>query len=233
MSSKLFRTCVALIALSASNPGSVCAEIYSWRDAAGHLVLSDTPKPGAVTQTFAVDRTTAFRTTRPAASRRSQAFHQLIEDHSAAQGVNSNLVRAVIQAESAFNPNARSVKGAMGLMQLMPGTAAEYGVTDPYNPSENIRAGVAYLKHLLVKFAPRLELALAAYNAGPAAVQKYGTIPPYKETRNYVAKITTATGHLPSTSPSRMYRTVEIVNGREVARYSNTPSAGAEIVKTR
>lgn len=233
MSLRFIRAFVAVLAFSAANPGDVCAQIYSWRDSSGTLVLSDKPKEGAPSQTFAVNRTTAFRTTRPVTSRRSQAYDQLIEDHSVAQGVSPDLVRAVIHAESAFNPNARSPKGAMGLMQLMPGTAAEFGVTDAYNPAQNIRAGVAYLKRLLVKFAPRQELALAAYNAGPGAVLKYGAVPPYKETRNYVAKITSATGGAPSISPSRLYKSVEIVNGHEVSRYSNTPTRGAEIVKSR
>ena len=99
-----------------------------------------------------------------------RAYESLIKENAAAHGVNPHLVRAVIQQESGFNPNARSNKGAMGLMQLMPATAAELGVTDPYNPSENIRGGVAYLKGLLVKFQQNVELALAAYNAGPTAV---------------------------------------------------------------
>ena len=93
----------------------------------------------------------------------------------------------------------------MGLMQLMPATAAELGVSDPYNPSENIRGGVTYLKGLLVKFEQNVELALAAYNAGPTAVTKYGAVPPYRETRNYV----TAASRPLSTrfpSPSRSTR---------------------------
>ena len=102
--------------------------------------------------------------------------------------VNVDLVRALIQAESAFNPRAVSPKGALGLMQLMPATAAEFGVTDAFNPAQNIRAGVRYLKQLLDTYEGRVELALAAYNAGPGAVKKYGgKVPPYRETQNYVA----------------------------------------------
>jgi soluble lytic murein transglycosylase-like protein len=154
----------------------------------------------------------------------------LITDHAARHGLSPDLVRAVIQAESAFNPNARSVKGAMGLMQLMPATAVEYGVRDAYDPAENIRAGVAYLKSLLVRYDSNEELALAAYNAGPGAVEKYGTVPPYRETRNYVAKIRkSTTGSVPQ--PPRLYKTIEIRDGREVPKYSNVPSPGAEIVR--
>jgi soluble lytic murein transglycosylase-like protein len=118
----------------------------------------------------------------------------------------------------------------MGLMQLMPATATELGVTDPYNASENIRGGVAYLKGLLVKFAQNVELALAAYNAGPTAVTKYGTVPPYRETQNYVTRIKTAVDAAPQ--PKRIYRTIEIVNNREIPRYSTVETPGSELVAT-
>jgi Transglycosylase SLT domain len=118
----------------------------------------------------------------------------------------------------------------MGLMQLMPATAAEHGVLDPFNPAENIRAGVRYLKQLLVSYEGRVELALAAYNAGPGAVKKYGgKVPPYRETQNYVARIQNTGGSSGAPAPARrVYRTVEIVDGREVVRYSGTPRAGSE-----
>jgi len=119
----------------------------------------------------------------------------------------------------------------MGLMQLMPGTAAEYGVTNAYDPVQNIRAGVAYLKRLLVRFGNDVSLALAAYNAGPGAVEKYGrAVPPYKETRNYVSKIRANAGTA-AEEPKRLFRTIEIVDGREVVRYSDKATRGAVVVK--
>jgi soluble lytic murein transglycosylase-like protein len=228
MSSHLIRLVLATCVVSATVPATAAAQIYAWRDTSGHLVLSDRPKDPSA-RTFAVSATGILRVTRPVETRRSTVYDSIIEEHASANGVNAELVRAVIQAESAFNPRARSMKGAMGLMQLMPATAADYRVLDPYNPSENIRAGVAYLKMLLTKYSDSVDLALAAYNAGPGAVEKYGAVPPYRETRNYVDKIRSATAQSPMPSV-RIYRTVETVDGREIVRYSNVRTAGAEPV---
>jgi hypothetical protein len=213
-------------------PAAASAQIYSWRDASGRIVLSDHPKdPSAVVKTYAVGGAASpFLTTASGSNERNSQYDRLIEENATAHGVSPHLVKAVIQQESAFNPNARSNKGAMGLMQLMPGTAAELGVSDPYNPSENIRGGVAYLKGLLVKFEHNVQLALAAYNAGPTAVTKYGTVPPYRETRDYVKRITKAVDAAPK--PKRIFKTIEIVNGREVPRYSTVETPGSELVTT-
>ena len=105
-------------------------------------------------------------------------------------------MRAVVQVESGYNPYARSPKGALGLMQLMPATIQQFGVRNPFNPMENIRAGVSYLRQLLDRYSNNEALALAAYNAGPGAVDRHGeAVPPYRETRDYVSKINRMAGH--------------------------------------
>ena len=114
-------------------------------------------------------------------------FAEIIDRVAAREGVDARLVRAVIEVESGYKPNARSPKGAMGLMQLMPATARQYAVKNPYDPAANIEAGIKHLKSLLARVPPAL--ALAAYNAGDAAVERFGGIPPFAETRSYVSRI--------------------------------------------
>ena len=113
---------------------------------------------------------------------------RLIDIYARHNGLSSRLVQAVVQVESGYNPDAMSQKGAMGLMQLMPETAAELGVGDAYDPEENLRGGTRYLRQQLDRFGD-LRLALAAYNAGPTAVARYDGIPPYRETQRYVEKV--------------------------------------------
>jgi hypothetical protein len=113
----------------------------------------------------------------------------LITRHSDAQALDPKLVKAVIQAESGYNVRALSNKGAIGLMQLMPATASLLNVQNPYDPDDNIRGGTRYLRQMIDRFAGRLEFAIAAYNAGPGAVERHGGIPPYAETRAYVKRV--------------------------------------------
>jgi soluble lytic murein transglycosylase-like protein len=224
MRSRLIRIAAVTAALLGTAPAVAHAQLYSWRDDSGNLVLSDHPRDGAA-PTYAVG-TSGFRTTRAVDGRRNTAYDSIIAEHASMHGVRPDLVHAVIQAESAFNPMARSVKGAMGLMQLMPSTAVEFGVTNAYDPVQNIRAGVAYLRRLLDRYSHNEELALAAYNAGPAAVEKYGAVPPYRETRDYVSKIRSQAGA--AAPPTRVYRIVELKDGRETVRYTNVASDGGQ-----
>lgn len=124
-------------------------------------------------------------TTTASKSQILNVVNQVAEKH----GVDEKLVQALIKQESGFNPNAKSKAGAMGLMQLMPSTAKNLGVQDPYNIVQNVEGGVKYLKSMLNKYNGNVILALAAYNAGPGAVDKYDGVPPYKETQNYVRNI--------------------------------------------
>ena len=122
--------------------------------------------------------------------RAEDAYEGLIQDAARAHGLDADLIRAVMRTESAFNAAAVSPVGAMGLMQLMPALAKEMGVVNPFDPRDNIMGGAKYLKQLLDSHKGNLPLTLASYNAGPGNVKRYRGVPPFKETRNYVRKIT-------------------------------------------
>jgi Rod binding domain-containing protein len=121
---------------------------------------------------------------------------EIINEAAAKYGVDSSLVSAVIHCESGGNPDAVSPSGAKGLMQLLDSTGHELGVTDPFDKVQNVNAGTAYLKQMLNRFDNNLRHALAAYNAGPTAVDKYGGVPPYKETRAYVNRVLSKCGYV-------------------------------------
>jgi soluble lytic murein transglycosylase-like protein len=199
------------------------AQIYSWRDDSGTLVLSNKPREGAAPVTsYAVPRAEAVRTTQYATPDRGRLYDEVIVEHSRMHNIRPDLVRAVVQVESAFNPYAVSPKGAQGLMQLMPATQRTLGVSNPFNPFENIRAGVRYLRQLLDRYNNDEALALAAYNAGPTAVAKYGEkVPPYQETRNYVFKVNQLAGPK-ATPPPQIYRGADVTpDGRVIPKYTD------------
>ena len=212
-------------------PAPASAQIYSWRDANGHLVLGNVPRSeaGQIVRSYPVPKSEAIRTTSRTVSDRVRMYDGLITEHARLNDVRPDLVRAVVQVESAYNPYARSPKGAAGLMQLMPATAQKFGVKNAFSPEENLRAGVAYLRQLLNRYENNEELALAAYNAGPNAVDKYGeTVPPYTETRNYVYRINGITARpIERRDSNRIYKVTEIVDGRQVVRYTDKrPATG-------
>lgn len=170
----------------------------------------------------------AAASTSPRRTPRSAAYDDLIDTHAEANGLNPVLVRAVIEAESAFDAQAVSRVGAMGLMQLMPGTARELGVTDPFDPNDNIRGGTKYLRALLDRFDGDVRLALAAYNAGPGAVERYDDVPPYRETRSYVAKISNRIKDVRAITRGGLtiYQVTEVTPaGREVVKYTDRKPA--------
>jgi soluble lytic murein transglycosylase-like protein len=168
---------------------------------------------------------------------RATEFDEIIAAEARATGLNPVLVRAVIEAESAFNPRAVSRVGAMGLMQLMPGTARDLGVIDPFDPAQNIRGGAAYLRSLLDRFDGSVELALAAYNAGPGAVERYDGVPPYRETRNYVAKLSNRIKNVTAITRGSLtlYQVTEVTpDGREIVKYTDKkPDTPHTIVSLR
>ena len=167
------------------------ADIYIYRDKAGIVHFTNTPtRPRyQVHPLFKSRQRKRPRRRVEAYVQESGAYDRLIRNAGLRHNVEFALVKAVIKAESAFNPTALSSAGARGLMQLMPATAARHGVSDLDSPRENIEGGVRHLRYLLSHFRGNIPLALAAYNAGEGAVAQYNGIPPYKETQAYVQRV--------------------------------------------
>ncbi|WP_305733486.1 lytic transglycosylase domain-containing protein [Trichlorobacter ammonificans] len=172
-------------------PGIAAADIYRYEDADGVVHFTDTPtdkKFKIFLKDLRKDRQLRTRF-RLAAGGDPREYEHLINASAAKYGVSPALVKAVIRAESGYNPNAVSRAGATGLMQLMPGTARSLNVTNTFDPKQNVDGGVRYLRFLLDTFKGDISLALAAYNAGMSKVARYGGIPPYQETRTYVNRV--------------------------------------------
>lgn len=168
------------------------ADIYKYEDTEGVVHFTDAPTDRrfkVFMRDIQKDRRLRTNFGFGKLARNPEEFDPIISSCSREFGVDKALVKAVIHAESGYNPNAVSRKGATGLMQLMPGTAQGLKVADSFNPEDNIRGGVRYLRFLLDTFKGDVSLALAAYNAGLGKVAKFGGVPPYEETRNYVSKV--------------------------------------------
>ncbi|MGE5236467.1 MAG: lytic transglycosylase domain-containing protein [Acidobacteriota bacterium] len=157
---------------------------------AGVFVLT---QPDGTRKIVNIPGSSAARVPRGSLLRRDELWPR-VQETAKSFGVDPTLVDLVIRMESGYNPSAVSPKGAQGVMQLMPDTASLYGVRNTFDPEQNIRGGVRYLKDLLERFGSNVTYALAAYNAGPEAVERHGGIPPYRETRNYVQSILGAYG---------------------------------------
>lgn len=164
---------------------STCAaDVYVYKDKQGVLTFTNVPSHQGFRRVIREGNTGLSAPALAASS-----YEGLIRSASNRHNVDANLIRAVIKVESDFDSSARSNKGAMGLMQLMPETARLHNVADLYDPSANIEGGVRHLKLLLGRYQGDLELSLAAYNAGIKAVEKHGGIPPFAETRDYVRRV--------------------------------------------
>jgi soluble lytic murein transglycosylase-like protein len=172
--------------------GVASADIYSFVDGAGVVHFTNVPTDSRYQFLLATPKELTESGAPYAAEvlARAAQYDPIIENAAATNSVEADLLRAVIVVESGFNARAVSKKGAVGLMQLMPETARRYGVSDRYDPRQNVHAGARYLRSLMDRYDHDLELALAAYNAGTQAVDRYGRqIPPYRETRAYVPRV--------------------------------------------
>jgi soluble lytic murein transglycosylase-like protein len=159
------------------------ADIYLYVDGQGVLHFTNTP----TTSNYKV-----YMSEKPKYNKSNYniaSYDDVIAEAAKINGISSSLIKALIHVESYFNPKAVSKKGAMGLMQIMPENLESLEISDPFDPWQNIMGGARYFKSMLERFSGKLDLALAAYNAGPTAVEKYNDIPPYPETQNYVQKV--------------------------------------------
>lgn len=193
---------IGIIAMVLSAASHAHADAYIYEDPSGRIILTDTPsnhrqiasivppenikargkkssKSSGVVKGYTSGKKTKYFTRYNSIIKRAASKYKL--DH--------KLVSAVVQVESQFKPDAVSRTGAIGLMQLMPSTARQLGVLDSYDPSQNIEGGTKYLRYLVERFKGDVTLALAAYNSGPLNVEKYGKVPPFKETKGYIRKI--------------------------------------------
>lgn len=180
--------CVAILigVLWRAFPPAAGGDIYWFQDEQGVVHMSNVP----VDARFQFkEREGRQKETKILSGKPKRGYDKLIDRVAHAEGLDSDLLRAVVETESNFDPKAVSKKGALGLMQLMPETARGMGVTDPFHPAENLGAGARYLRQLIDKYEGKLTLALSAYNAGENAVERYKGIPPFPETEDYVRKV--------------------------------------------
>ncbi|WP_320044447.1 lytic transglycosylase domain-containing protein [uncultured Desulfobacter sp.] len=185
----LWGTFVFFICLYVICPCTALGDIYRYIDADGVVHFTNTPTDAGYTLYLKEKKEHRILARSRKFKAGSDEYDKIIFKAAKAFGVDRALIKAVIHAESSFNPNAVSTKGARGLMQIMPQNDASLDISNPFDPSQNIMGGTRYLKQMLIRYNEKLALALAAYNAGPSAVDKYNNIPPYEETQTYVQRV--------------------------------------------
>ena len=212
---------------SLCQPRQVVADIYQYTDENGVMHFSNVSvgtakkykklrsSAAAKQQTMSNPRSNTPSQAPISSSNMPSDYVDIINSACSRHGVDPALVHAIVKVESDFNPYAMSSKGAMGLMQLMPQTAVNMNVGNSFNPNDNINGGVKYLRYLMDRYEGNLSLALAAYNSGETAVKKWGTIPPYRETQNYVQRILRIYGG--NDSAVRPHYTIYMVYGEDGA----------------
>ncbi len=193
------------------------ADIYKYVDETGVVHFTNIPKNNRYKKIISEDKT---KKNIKKNTRNPSQYQQIIYILSRKYNINPSLIKALIKVESDWDTNALSKKGAIGLMQLMPSTAEEMNVKNPYNPVENIEGGTKYLRHLLDKFQGDLNLTLAAYNAGPKIVGKIKDIPAIPETQQYVEKVLSIYNNSSDKTPTLIYK---IINSDGSVLYTNTP----------
>ena len=183
---KLSRCYIILLLAALVTPAVSTADVYRYVDGSGMVSFTDNPGHGGYKIYI---REASTRAVVPSPLMGYYPYRRVVEEACAVYEIEEPLVRAVMEVESDYNRYAMSGAGARGLMQLMPSTIKYLGVSNPWDPKQNIMGGTKYLKGLLDRFSGNVKLALAAYNAGTNAVIKYGRIPPYPQTRRYVVKV--------------------------------------------
>lgn len=181
---KVARITLFVLMLALLSVPAVRADVYVFKDKEGVLTFTNVPTHTGFRRVIRESNPPS-----PGPFFSSTSFNDLIQSAATRHSIDADLVRAVIKVESDFNSNARSTKGAMGLMQLMPETARLHNVLNAFDPNANIEGGVRHLRLLLGRYQGDIELSLAAYNAGMNAVEKHGGIPPFPETREYVRRV--------------------------------------------
>jgi len=211
----------AVLLATAGAAGPATAQVFRFVGPGGTVHFTNAPTDPRYRREGLTSNTPIVLIARPVV--RAPLYEREISEAAERYGIPEPLIRAVIRAESGFNPRAVSRKGARGLMQLMPETAAILGVRDSFNPRQNIDAGVRHLRGLKERFGDDLRIVLAAYNAGEQAVLAYGGMPPYPETREYVSRVLDFYGGAAATLPRSTFRTIDR-NGTVV--YTNLPPQG-------